>query len=377
MNVKIAKIKGIEIKLHLSTLVIVALVGFYATSFYAALIPNAPIIELVTVGVINGMIILFSILIHELSHSLVAQRYGLKVSEIELYLFGGVSRIEEEPRTPKSEALIAAVGPLSSLLIGAIMLIAFFLPASIPAFLSITLFYSGISNIGLGIFNLLPAFPIDGGRLLRALLWKRRNNIISATKSASKVGVGFGYGLMIFGVLQIFTFGLINGFWLIIMGSFLRSTAKQSYEQTINELILSSISVKEMLYMPKRNLEIPFDMLISDAVREYFITYKKSYFPVLKGDEIVGIVHIADIKHLPIQQRSQYIIGYIMRRISEFPNIEEDQTGKEAMKKLHQPGEKPHIVIVREKDNEKLIGFIGEDELRSSLKYWSLRVQNT
>ena len=374
---KIAKIKGIVIKLHLSTLFIVALIGFYATNFYAAIIPGAPVFELITVGLINGLIILFSILIHELSHSLVAQRFGLNVTEIELYLFGGVSKIEEEPRTPKSEVLIAIVGPLSSLLIGGFMLLMFILPISLPAFLLVTLFYSGISNIGLGIFNLLPAFPIDGGRILRAFLWGRRKNLISATKSASRVGVGFGYVLMIYGILQIFTSGLINGIWLIIMGSFLKSTARQAYVQTVNEVALSNISVNEILRIPQRNLEIPFEMLISDAVREYFIPYKKSYFPISKGDAIVGIVHIEDIKKIPLRRRSQFIIGYIMRKISEFPEISDDKTGKEVMKKLNQSGDIPHIIVVRGKDNKELIGFIGKDELISALKYWGLSAHNS
>jgi Zn-dependent protease len=375
--VKIAKIKGIEIKLHLSTLFIIALVGFYATSFYAGVIPNAPLFELIIVGVINGLIILVSILIHELSHSLVAQRFGLNVTEIELYLFGGVSKIEEEPRTPKSEVLIAIVGPLSSLLIGGFMVFMFFLPISLPAFLSVTLFYSGISNIGLGIFNLLPAFPIDGGRVLRAFLWGRRKNIISATKTASKVGVVFGYGLMIFGVFQIFTSGLINGIWLIIMGSFLRSTAKQSYMQTLNEFTLSNISVNEILYIPQPNLEIPFDVLISDAIREYFIPYKRSYFPVIKGETIVGIVHIEDIKKIPLERRSQFIIGYAMRKISEFPEIRDDETGKDAMKKLNKSDTSPHIIVVRGKDSDELIGFIGKEELVSALRYWSLNTHKS
>jgi len=120
-------------------------------------------------------------LIHELSHSLVAQKYDLDVREIELYLFGGVSKIEEEPRTPKSEMIISVVGPLSSLLIGLGLLALFFLPINLPSVISITLLYSGISNVGLSLFNLFPAFPIDGGRILRAFLWKRKNDQFSNT----------------------------------------------------------------------------------------------------------------------------------------------------------------------------------------------------
>ena len=372
---KIATIKGIGIKLHVSTLIIIGLVGFYAANLYVSIITNAPIFEIFTVGLINGLIILISILIHELSHSLMAQRYGLDVKEIELYLFGGVSKIEEEPKTPKSEMIITVVGPLSSLLIGMALLIVYILPISFPALFSFTLFYSGISNIGLGVFNLLPAFPIDGGRILRAFLWKRRDNLISATKTASRVGVAFGYGLIIYGFFQIFTFGFINGLWLILMGSFLNSSARQSYTQTINEVALSNISAREILNLP--NLEIPFEITILEALRDYFFPYKKSYLPVVQDKKIVGLVHIEDIKRIPIQQRSKIIIGYIMRKISEFPYIDADDTGKEVMKKLRQSGKQPHIGIVREKGNEELIGFIAEDELISSLKFWSLNIKNS
>ena len=368
--VKIAKIKGIEIKLHLSTLLIIGLVGFYATSFYVSLFPQASLIELIIIGLVNGLIILLSILIHEISHSLVAQKYGLGVSEIELYLFGGVSKIEEEPKTPKSEIIIAIVGPLSSLLIGGSMFLVLFLPLHLNTIISITLFYSGISNIGLGIFNLLPAFPIDGGRVLRALLWRRRKNLISATRSASKMGVFFGYGLMAYGVLQIFTFGLIGGLWLIIIGSYLKNSARQSYVQILNDVTLSKLSVREILSLPK--LRIPFNTSISDAIKEYFIPYNKSYFPVIRGNEIIGIVHSSDIQKISKMRRSEYIVGYIMRRLSEFNLIDDDRNGKDAMLKLSKLDSDPRILIVKDKKNNNLIGFLGEDEIISSLKINSL-----
>jgi len=329
---------------------------------------------LIFVGLINGVILLLSILVHELSHSLMAQRYGLIVSEIELYLFGGVSKIEEEPKTPKSEMIISIVGPLSSLLIGIGLLSIFFLPINLPAIISVTLLYSGISNIGLSIFNLLPAFPIDGGRVLRAFLWKRRNNLLSATKSASKVGTIFGYGLMIYGFFQILTIGLFNGIWLILIGSFLNSSARQAYLQTKNEVILSNISVRDMISIP--NLGIPFDLSLDVAVREFFIPYKKSFFPVIQGDDIVGIIHIEDIKIIPMWQRSEIIVGYRMRRLSEFPTIDENQSGKEALRKLNKLKEEPLLIIVKGTNNEEVLGFIGRSELLSSLEFWSLHTDS-
>ncbi|MFX0104439.1 MAG: M50 family metallopeptidase [Candidatus Hodarchaeota archaeon] len=355
-------------------MLIIALVGFYAVSFYLSLVSSATIIDLIIVGIVNGIILLFSILVHELSHSLMAQRYGLKVSEIELYLFGGVSKIEEEPRTPKSEMIISVIGPLSSLLIGLGLLLIFFLPMNLPTIIAVTLLYSGISNIGLSIFNLLPAFPIDGGRVLRAFLWKRRDNLLSATKTASKVGTYFGYGLMIYGFFQILTVGLFNGIWLILIGSFLNSSAKQSYLQTKNDIILSKISVRDMLSVP--NFGIPFDLSLSEAVGEFFIPYKKSFFPVIQGDDIVGIIHIEDIKKIPIWQRSEIIVGYRMRKLSEFPTIDEKKSGKEALKTLNKLNEGPLLIIVKGTDTEEILGFIGKSELLSSLEFWSLHTEN-
>jgi Zn-dependent protease/predicted transcriptional regulator len=367
---KLAKIYGIEIKLHLSTLLIIGLIGFYAVNFYFSVVENPSLLEIILVGLASGLIILFSILIHELAHSIVAQKYGLKVSEIELYLFGGVSKIEEEPTTPKSEILISIVGPLSSLVIGGIFVaILILIPISLPTFIFIILFYTGITNIGLALFNLIPAFPIDGGRILRAFLWHRRSNIISATKTASKIGSFFAYGFIAYGFIQMFLFGFLSGLWLVIIGSFLNNQTKQSYYEILNETALSKINARDMISMPK--LEIHFDMLVSDALNDYFMLYKKPYFPVIQGDQVVGIIHIEDIKRIPIEVRSNYIVGYIMRNISRFPFINEKDNGKEALKKIRTSKEKPNLVVVKDKD-DIIIGLIGKEEISLSLRFCQL-----
>ena len=368
---KIAKIYGFDIKVSLSTFLIVALVGFYAASFYASLVISATLIDLIIVGLINGLVILGSILVHEIAHSIVAQKYGLKVTEIELYLFGGASKIEEEPKNPKSEMLITIVGPLSSLLLGGIfLLLVFGIPNPLPAILAVTLLYSGISNIGLGLFNLLPAFPVDGGRILRSYLWHRRKDIISATKTASKIGSYFAYGLMAYGVVQIFLFGLLNGFWLIIIGSFLNNQTKQAYIQTVNELTLGKLNVKDMISMPR--LEIPFNLTVDEALKHYFMVYKKDFFPVVRDGQIEGVLHIDDIKNMPIERRSDFIVGYAMRSIKEFPSISDKDTGKDALKNLMRLQNKPNLVVVKDDSDDYVLGFIGEVEVISSLRFCRL-----
>jgi Zn-dependent protease/CBS domain-containing protein len=372
---KIGTIKGIKIKLHFSTLLIVALVGFYAASLYYEYVSNPTIWELLLVGIINGVLILVAILIHELAHSIMALRYGIKVSEIELYLFGGVSKMQEEPKTPKSEFNISIVGPLSSFILGAVFLTFYYLPIVLPAWVLITLFYSGITNIGLGIFNLLPAFPMDGGRVLRAFLWNRRKDLLSATKTASKVGSFFGYTLMVLGFIQMLFVGIFAGFWLILMGIFLNSAAKNSYTQTVNDLALSSINIKELL-VGARKFVIPFELPLIDALRDYFMIFSQVYFPVVKeAGNIIGIIHFGDIRKIPIEQRSQYKVGDIMIPIDNFPTIHEEGTGKEALRKLIFMEEKPQILVVQSIDQE-IIGFFDERELLNAIKLMELRAYN-
>ena len=360
------KIKGIKIKLHFSMLLIVALVGFYSATFYYSLIPDASIWELILVGVINGIIICFSILIHELSHSLMALRHGLKVSEIELNLFGGVSKMEEEPRTPKSEFIITIVGPLSSFILGALCMMFLYLPISLPVWVLVTLFYSGITNIGLGIFNLLPAFPMDGGRILRAFLWNRKKDLLSATKTASKVGTFFGYSLMVLGSIQMFLNDFYGGFWLFLMGSFLSSAARRSYHQTKNEVVLSKISIRDIL---AQKFVVPYELPLVDAIRYYFMAFNQYYFPVVDAGEFVGILHLDDIKQIPIEKQTEYIVGDIAKNLSEFPIVFDEESGKDVMKILTQMDKKPNIAVVKERYDQNIIGFIDKTELFNALKF--------
>jgi len=366
---KIGKVKDIEIDLHLSTLAIVGLIGFSAAQFFYASTGIFDIPSLIIVGVINGLIILGSIIAHELSHSIISLRHGLNVSEIELYMFGGVSNIEEEPKTPRSETIISGAGPAASLIIGGVFLSLYFIPLwldiALPAILAITFFYSGISNTGLGLFNLVPAFPMDGGRVLRAYLWKKRDDLLSATETASKVGYYFGWAMVGYGFFEIiFLPGIIGGFWFIILGFFLSNSSRNAYQQTVYEYKLSKISAKEVLN--KADQMIPFDTKIKDAIQQYFMNFRKSYFPVIKDDEIVGIVTIDSIQKIPPNQRSELIIGKAMKDISEFPNISEEETAKAAFSKIRVEEQEPKIIVV--KDNGSLSGFITQNEIQSAIR---------
>ena len=368
---KLGTIKGIVIKLHFSTLLIIAIVAYYSAIYYLSLVPEAGILELLIVGIVNGIIFLISIFIHELCHSLMAQHYKLKVSEIELFLFGGVSKIEEEPKTPKSEFFISAVGPLSSLIMGLIYLSLYFIfPKPLPTYsyiLLVIFYYSGITNFSLGVFNLLPAFPMDGGRVLRAYLWHRRKDIISATKTATKIGKFLGYVLVALGFMEFLLLGQFGGLWLIFIGFFLVSASKKSYSQTVNEYILSHIYVKNISISQKYVLH--YELPLIDALKDYFANFNQLYYPVVSDPgKFVGILHLNDIKNVSIEERSKYIVGNIMRDLTLFPVVYYEETSREVIKKFSRIANELHIAIIKESENGKIMNFLSEKELMNALK---------
>ncbi len=367
---RIARIKNIDIKLNISTLLIIGLVGYYAASLYLNLVgTRVSIFELIFVGLLNGILILASILAHELMHSILAQHYGLKVSEIELYVFGGVSKIQEEPKTPKTEFLIAIVGPATSFIIG-ISLFLLYVFLQLPSFLVVTFYYIGSSNIILGAFNFLPAFPMDGGRVLRAYLWNRRKDLISATKTASKVGVVFGYVFIVLGFAEMLLLGTFSGFWFVLIGSFLISSARKSVSRTILDIQLSSIRIGNLVRLV--DVMIPFNTFVSDAIQSFFVPYQRSYFAVSQGDQIIGTVHAEDIKKMPLMMRTQQSISSLTRKLTNFPALYEDGFAKEALTLLNEQKNPPRMIVVVERASNKIRGFLKEEEIWSALSYAGL-----
>ena len=364
---KIGTINGIKIKLHISTFLIVALIGYTVAQMYFFLAINPTIYELILIGLLNGFLILISILIHELLHSIVAQKYGLNVSEIELYVFGGASKIEKEPATPKSEILIAGVGPLSSLMIGGIFLLLLFLPFNYGLFFSVTFYYMGLSNILLGIFNLLPGFPMDGGRILRALIWSRRKDLLSATKTASRIGRFFGYLLIFIGIYMTFFYSFLAGIWMILIGFFLTNAARSEYIQTVASASLAKTSAKEISTL--QNIAIDFNTSILNAIRNFFLRFKKNYFPVELNHTIVGILFLDDIRKIPFNEQENIRVGDAMHPIDDYPSVYEEESGELAYNKLKSTQVRPHIILVRNRVQNKVIGFIGDENIRFVLNY--------
>jgi Zn-dependent protease/CBS domain-containing protein len=330
-NLRIGRIAGIDIAIHWSWLAIFLLLTWWlAAGLYDELYPEWSEGERWGAAVASSLLFFAAVLLHELAHSLVAIRRGIPVRSITLFIFGGVSAISEEPKNPRDEFVIAVVGPLTSLtLAGACALIAFGLrfgdspPAAVVTYLALV-------NGLVGVFNLLPGFPLDGGRLLRAGLWFRLGDFVKATQWASLAGSGVAFILMGLGVVSIFTGNFLGGIWLIVIGWFLRSAAEASYRQVAMSEALQGVPVRAAVNRDIR--PVPPDISPSDLVRDYVTAHTQRAFPVMEGDELLGIVTLSDLQKAARHEWEHTRVADIMTPRDALLTISTDDPMSEAIK---------------------------------------------
>jgi Zn-dependent protease/CBS domain-containing protein len=258
------------------------------------------------VAVIATLLFFSSILLHELSHSLVAKRLGLPVKNITLFIFGGVSALEKEPESAKQEFQVAIVGPLTSFVLGfmfgAIAVFGFALNKETSPPFAIAMYLS-IVNIAVGIFNLFPGFPLDGGRVLRSAIWARNHNLLVATKWASDSGRLISFGLIALGIVSILTTGSIGGVWLIVIGWFLRNASEQSYQQLVLRTSLEGTKVGEVVN--RGFASAPPDIYLDQLVSDFMFSRSQRCVPVVVASDLIGLVSMSDLAPFPREQWPQ------------------------------------------------------------------------
>ncbi len=251
-------------------------------------------------GALGALGLFVSILLHEFSHALVARGYGLPIRGITLFVFGGVAEMEEEPRSARAEFLMAGAGPLTSILIGAISYGLYLLADRLlwPLPVLGVLWYMGMINVLLAVFNLIPGFPLDGGRLLRAILWHWRGNLRAATRTASRIGAGFGTLLIILGVARFLLYDWLGGIWSFLIGLFLRNAATASYEQLLIRQSLEGTPIKQ--FMNPNPVTVTPDTPIDRLVEDYVLRYHHKMLPIVEPDgRLAGCVTMQQIKSVP------------------------------------------------------------------------------
>jgi len=308
---RIGRIAGIEIDINVSWIIILVLLTVsLATGWFPQLYAGWSSATYWGVGFISALLLFVSVLLHELAHSLVARRRGLPVKNITLFIFGGVSNIEQEPKGPGVEFQMAVVGPLTSLLIGGICFLLLLPLRGTRSPLEGILFYLAVTNILLGVFNLIPGFPLDGGRVLRSIVWKITGSLAKATRVASISGQVIACLFILWGIWQLFSGDVLNGIWIGFIGWFLLSAAQSANTQGMLQSALRGVTVGEV--MNPTPPTVPATISLQQLINDYFLPHGLRCALVMQGDLLAGLITLSDIRHVPREQWGYTSVGQAM-----------------------------------------------------------------
>jgi len=352
-SVKIGSVMGIPIRLHITFLLILPIFAYVF-----AINPQPfgfegvePPITRYSLSVLTAILLFASIVLHELAHSYMAMRYGVKIESITLFLFGGVSAMEEIPRKPGQEAKMASAGPLTSLVIGFACLLIYGNvispnPALSQSPVYLTIWILGVMNLVLGIFNLLPAFPMDGGRVLRSF-YARRMSYVKATQSAAAVGKFFAILMAIFGIL-------VGNLWFPLIALFIYVGASEEERSTRAEVTLENILVRDI--MTRNVVSVSPSLSVEDLVKFMFEKRHMGY-PVMEGDSLKGIVTFTDIQRIPYVERPVAQVSDIMTR--DVISVPPDAQASDVLRLVSSKNIGRVMVI----DNGAVVGILSRTDL--------------
>ncbi|HUJ88781.1 MAG TPA: site-2 protease family protein [Syntrophorhabdales bacterium] len=317
-------------------------------------------------GVFGALGLFGSIVFHEMCHSLVARKYGLPIKGITLFIFGGVAEMEDEPQNPKTEFLMAAAGPASSVLLALIFhALSTVTKGTWPIVVNGVISYLGWINGTLAIFNLLPAFPLDGGRVLRSALWSYKGDLNWATRVASRIGSGFGFGMIFLGILSLLRGNFIGGVWWFVIGMFLRNASQMSYQQLVLRKSLEGVRVAR--FMKRDPITVSLSTSIEELVKNYIYHYHFKMYPVVEGTHLKGVVTIRRVKQIPPEEWPARTVGEIAEECTTDNTIGPEADATKALEQMNRMGVSRLLVV----DHGKLVGII---TLKDMLTFLSLRV---
>jgi Zn-dependent protease/CBS domain-containing protein len=295
-------------------------------------------------GIAGALGLFASIVFHEFFHSIVARKYGLPMKGITLFIFGGVAEMEDQPRNPKTEFFMAIAGPLSSIFLGFLFYgMALIAEGALPAPVSGVIGYLSYINFILAAFNLIPAFPMDGGRVLRSALWKWKGNIRWATRIASSIGSGFGLFLIVVGILDFFRGNPIGGLWLFLIGMFIRSTSQMSYHQVLLQKMLEGETVRR--FLKENPVTVPMSATVSELLEDYFYKYHYKMFPVTEQERLAGCVTMDRVKDVPREQRDSRRVGDLVQKCTPDNSVHPSTDAMKALRLMDKSGNDKLMVV--------------------------------
>jgi len=367
--VTLFSIFGFEVKIDISWLLLAALITWsLASGFFPESYKGLPTAAYWWMGAAGAVGLFLSIIIHELTHSLVARHYGISIKGITLFIFGGVANIENEPPHPKAEFMIAVVGPLSSFFLCGVAFLLYTLGEQNgwPVTANGVLDYLSWMNLILAVFNLIPAFPLDGGRILRSALWKWKKDIRWSTSVASRTGSGFGLLLIIIGVISIVRGNFMGGLWWFLIGLFVRSAAQFSYRQLLAQSLFHAKKVKDL--MVKDPVTVPRSISLEEFISDYVYKYHFQAYPVLSFGKLSGCIFLRQIASIPREEWERYTVGAVALPCSEEVTIGPEEDANKALEIMNRTGNSRLLVV----NGDQLEGII---TLKDMLALLSLKVE--
>ena len=362
--VNIFEIFGFKIRVDPSWLLIAALIVWtLSTAYFPAELPGLSRVDYIALGVIAMLGLFVSLILHELSHSLVARRFGLEVGGITLFIFGGVAELEQEPSTPESEFWIAIAGPIMSFALAGLAYLILFVINGNGASSSVRsiLVYLGFINLVLAVFNLVPAFPLDGGRVLRAVLWRMNDDLFRSTRIASTMGTVFGVVLIVSGVLALFTPNMVGGFWQILIGFFIATASRASYQQLVVKSALKDQTVRALMTTSPRTADV--GLSVQALVDDIMLPGHVSFVPVTEGEHLLGYVDTSLVHEIDRENWPNTRLGDILMLSAETNTVSPEMPTDALFERMAKNGQRKWLVA----ENGKLQGVISLSDLMSYL----------
>jgi Zn-dependent protease/predicted transcriptional regulator len=344
-SINLFKVAGIQIDIHYSWFIIFLLVVWsLSAGYFPHQFPHFTTQAYWIAGLIATLFFFLSIVIHELAHSIMANHLGIEIKQITLFIFGGISQLTSEAKKPRDELLISVVGPLTSIILGIIFWMGKILVHTyVSAITSAVFDYLAWINVFLGIFNLIPGFPLDGGRVLRAIAWWKTGSPNYAIRLSTDMGKGFALGFIVLGALEIFTGGLVEGLWLVLIGMYLRSMANAGFEEYVFMHTLGDMKVKQI--MIEDVVGVPPDISVNRLITDFFFHSSFREFPVISEGKILGIISLDNLQSLSEEERKNRTVEEVMIPLNDDIIISQNETLSDALHKMMEKGSNRLLVM--------------------------------
>ena len=362
-SIPIAKIAGIKIEIHYSWFIIFALLTVsLAMGWFPRLATGQPVLAYWLTGAFASLLLFASVLVHEMAHSIVARSRGLPVRNITLFALGGISNIEREPQSPGVEFWMALVGPLASLAIGVVVWLSAATVLAHHGLMTALLAYVGVANLIVGAFNLLPAYPLDGGRVLRAAIWQFSGNLRAATLWAVRVALVIAGLFVAASFLLVLTNDVWDGIWFFVLGWFILQSAQAERMQSALKSALGDAVVADI--MGPVPPAVPAATTVQQAVDEYFVRLGLTAAPVEQGARLIGLITLEDVRQVPAHERHLIPVSQAMTPLGRLLSAQPQDSAFDAIERMAASG----AAVLAVMQDGTLVGLLDRERINSALR---------